>query len=99
MGRPQHKIYIIFIHIKPFSEPLYPVDGDIMTVEETTPPIRTEMFHYGINVISQNNIFADDEEPNHVNNSRIKSVMTTIIKFEASSKYVVLIPLLHYIQY
>lgn len=41
---------IIFIHIKPSSEPSCPVNGDIVTI------IRTEMLQPWIKVMSQNSI-------------------------------------------
>ena len=47
-------IHIIFILIKPFSDPSCPMDGGIVILEETTP-IRIEMFHHRIKVITQNN--------------------------------------------
>ncbi len=47
-------IHIIFILIKPFSESSCPVDAGMDSVEETTP-IRIEMFHLRIKVITQNN--------------------------------------------
>lgn len=40
-------IYMIFICIKPLSEPLYPVTGAGVIQEETTP-IKTELFHHRI---------------------------------------------------
>lgn len=45
---------IIFILIKPFSDPLCPMDENINILEGTTP-IRIEMFHLRIKVISKNN--------------------------------------------
>lgn len=45
-------IYIISIVIKPFSEPLYPVDGGIV---EESARVRREMFHHRIKVSSQIN--------------------------------------------
>ncbi len=45
---------IIFTLIKPFSDPLCPMDGGIFIVEKTTP-IRIEMFHHRAKVITQNN--------------------------------------------
>ena len=47
-------IHIIFILIKAFSDPSCPVSWGIVILEETTP-IRTEMFHQRVNVITQNN--------------------------------------------
>ena len=44
-------IHIIFILIRPFSDLSCPMDGDIL--EETTP-IRIEMFHHRIKVITHN---------------------------------------------
>lgn len=43
-----HIIYIIFICIKPFSEPSCPVYRDMDILEE-----MKEMFHYWIKIISQ----------------------------------------------
>lgn len=40
--------------IKPFSDTLYPMDGGILILEETTL-IRTEMFHHRIKVMTQKN--------------------------------------------
>lgn len=50
-------IYIIFIFIliNPFSEPLCPVDGGGVILDETTP-IRIEMFPQNIKLIRQKNI-------------------------------------------
>ena len=45
-------IHNIFILIKPFSDPLCPMDGGIVILEETIP-IRIEMFHYRIKVITE----------------------------------------------
>ena len=47
-------IHIIFILIKPFSDPSCPMDGGIVILEETSP-IRIEMFHQRIKVIIQIN--------------------------------------------
>lgn len=41
LGKPWHIIYSVFVLIKPFSEPLYPVDEDIVILDETTPKTRT----------------------------------------------------------
>ncbi len=46
--------HIIFILIKPFSDPLCHVDAGMATLEETFP-IRIEMFHLSIKAITQNN--------------------------------------------
>ncbi len=53
--------HIIFILIKPFSDPSScPMDGAIL--EETTP-IRMEMFHHRIKVITQNNFVLICSDP------------------------------------
>ena len=45
--------HIIFILIKPFSDPSFPIDGGIVILEETVR-IRIEMFHHEL--ITQNNL-------------------------------------------
>ena len=55
-------IHIIFILIKPFSDPSCPMDGSIVILEETTP-IRIEMFHHRIKVITQNNFVLICSDP------------------------------------
>ncbi len=55
-------IHIIFILIKPFSDPSCPADGGIVILEETTP-IRIEMFHHRIKVTTQNNFVLICSDP------------------------------------
>ena len=47
-------IHIIFILIKPFSDPSSSMDGGIVILEETTP-ISIEVSHRRIKAITQNN--------------------------------------------
>ena len=54
-------IHIIFILIKPFSDPSCPMDGGIDSQETTT--IRIEMFHHRIKVIAQNNFVLICSDP------------------------------------
>jgi hypothetical protein len=46
-------VYIVFMLIKPFSDLSYPVDGGIIILEETTP-IRIDIIHHRLKVITQN---------------------------------------------
>ncbi len=55
-------IHIIFMLIKPVSDPSFPVDGGIVILEETTP-VRIEMFHHRIKVITQNNFVLICSDP------------------------------------
>lgn len=52
-------IHIVFILVKPFSDPLFPLSGSGMILKETTP-LRTEMVHHRIKVMSQDVLTCSD---------------------------------------